>query len=495
MSEGPAAPNQPASGAPACEAPSACRSSRGAQYYACQGKETKDANVPSALPDPEPRLDESPGPSFVSFRAWAMSLVPRILRTRAPFAAALLPTLHISWSKPASAHALFPLPVPFPGIFKQVPGASGRVRGVVARRRVVHVIVVALNYLHAGRAPTPAHLLRRRPNSAQHQAFLQIESFVQACGDVSFNAGRRSRELNACLSRLCAALCLQGASADPYGCTFPGVAREADQPCSPPAGPTLRAWPSATDDRGHTLPAAACTAEPSATTAPDYAPVPGEPAGSLDFSPYGPLDPSRLKLHGRGAWDPYEYLPDSLALPFLSPHCLLHGARCPSECAPDVSREKVSAVAELAKLWDGLGLLWLEAKGKPEGDELSYVRVFNAVKNSTTDRQIGDRRGRNFTEFPVHAASAGLPTGPMLLALHADPVHESLCISVTDRRDYYHQFSCSRARARTNMLCPPVPVSLLKGTKAYQELLDRATPQGTVPRPGVRETTAAGPAC
>ena len=207
-----------------------------------------------------------------------------------------------------------------------------------------------------------------------------------------------------------------------------------------------------------------------------------------------PLDPSRLKLHGRGAWDPYEYLPDSLALPFLSPDCLLHGACCSSECAPDVSREKVSAVADLAKLWDSLGLLWLEAKGRPKGDELSYVRIFNAVKNATTDRQIGDRRGRNFTEFPVHAASAGLPTGPMLLALHADPAKESLAISVTDRRDYYHQFSCSRARARTNMLFPPVPASLLKGTKAYQELLDRAGLQESVPQPlGVRKTVVQAP--
>ena len=142
----------------------------------------------------------------MTFRAWAMSLVPRILRTRAPFAAALLPTLHITWSKPASAHALFPLPVPFPGVFTHFPGASGRTRGVISRRRVVHVIVVALNYLHAGCAATPTHLLRRRPNPAQHQAFLQIESFVQACGGVSFHAedaGRRSRKLNACLERLC----------------------------------------------------------------------------------------------------------------------------------------------------------------------------------------------------------------------------------------------------------------------------------------------------
>ena len=174
----------------------------------------------------------------------------------------------------------------------------------------------------------------------------------------------------------------------------------------------------------------------------------------MAFSPYGPLDASRLKLSDKGDWDPIDYLPDSLAFPFFSPDCLLlHGAPCPADCAPDVSKERVASVAALARLWDRLGLLHLEGSGLGEGEGLQYVRIFNARKNSTTDRQIGDRRGRNYSEFPVHAAAAGLPTGPMLLGLHVVPAEQQwAAISVTDRRDFYHQFWCSRPKARANTL-------------------------------------------
>ena len=450
--------------------------------YASQVTETGATNEcapPFPLSGPRPEESPAPDSSFVSFRAWAMSLVPRILRTRAPFAAALKSSLHISWSKPASAHALFPLPVPFPGIFQHVPGASGRKRSEIARRRVVHTIVVALNYLHGGRVPTPLHLLRRRPNPAQLNAFLQVESFVQACGDVSFkaeDAGRRSRELHASLGRLCTALCVEGPSADPYGSVFPGFSSEiapgaragnAAAPLLPSLGTAN--LPSSFSESQQVAPP---TPLRSATAA-SAAPLPGAPADAPSFSPYGPLNASRLKLSGTGRWDPTGYLPDSLAYPFLDPSCLLHGGVCPGSARPDVSRENASEIISLALLWDRLGLLHLESSGLASHDSHHYVRIFNCAKNQATDRQIGDRRGRNFAEFPVHAASSGLPTGPLLLSLYANPCQEWVALSVTDRRDFYHQFRCTAARSRSNMLFPPVPSEHLQETSALKDLVER----------------------
>ena len=94
-------------------------------------------------------------PSRVTFRAWSMTLVSRILETRCPFASFLHATLRLSEGPVAPAHALFHVPL-IAGAFESVrPNVSSRTRDRVAIRRVVDVVVAALNYLHNGRAPPP----------------------------------------------------------------------------------------------------------------------------------------------------------------------------------------------------------------------------------------------------------------------------------------------------------------------------------------------------
>ena len=103
------------------------------------------------------------------------------------------------------------------------------------------------------------------------------------------------------------------------------------------------------------------------------------------------------------------------------------------------------------------GLLFLQdgSEFDPFGEETlfdhpDWVRIFNAYKNDSVDRQIGDRRGRNFKEDRVLGPSRFLPAGPDSIDIYADPRHEYLAVAVTDRKDFYHQRQSSRRKTLTN---------------------------------------------
>ena len=72
-------------------------------------------------------------------------------------------------------------------------------------------------------------------------------------------------------------------------------------------------------------------------------------------------------------------------------------------------------VLKLAKLWDSKSLLHLHRCGLEHGAPHELTRILNCLKDQHTDRQIGDRRGRNFTEGRLQAASKTLPNGPDFL--------------------------------------------------------------------------------
>ena len=153
------------------------------------------------------------GPNKLTFRAWAFTLLSRILKTRSPFAAFLLSTLRLPAGLKAPAHALFPLPLPSGAVEDVRPGLASRTRERIGVRRLVHIIVAALNYVHNGRVPPALHLLRRRPNEAQQRALNTISALVRACGAASCNvqkAGRRTSQLTASLSGLCETLAAEG---------------------------------------------------------------------------------------------------------------------------------------------------------------------------------------------------------------------------------------------------------------------------------------------
>ena len=65
------------------------------------------------------------------------------------------------------------------------------------------------------------------------------------------------------------------------------------------------------------------------------------------------------------------------------------------------------------------------------------VKVFNAMKSSLQDRQIGDRReGRNAVEARVQGDSVNLPSGVDLLDILFSPREECLWIYASDRKDF-----------------------------------------------------------
>ena len=180
----------------------ACR----AKATATKAKEGLPTVAPLRLSSRAQARDASPGATFssfkgeprapstahvsatfcttISFRNFAASLPRWILRSHTKFAAYLAASFsapsHRSGRAPPSA--LFPLPLPYLGLFAgsgpRMPQAAWR---RLAQRRLLCVIVLALNFVHEGyRWPSEA-LLWRLPNAHQRSAFSRLMKLIQAC--------------------------------------------------------------------------------------------------------------------------------------------------------------------------------------------------------------------------------------------------------------------------------------------------------------------------
>ncbi|CAE7800728.1 unnamed protein product, partial [Symbiodinium sp. CCMP2456] len=184
--------------------------------------------------------------------------------------------------------------------------------------------------------------------------------------------------------------------------------------------------------------------------------------------PYRSFDASRLKLSGSANWD----LEDALYLAFREPESLeTFDVLDPGpQDAPLSAAERPAELLKVARLWDARSLLRLSSVGPRR--PYKGVRLFNAPKNSSTDRQIADRRGRNWVEGKIRGSSDSsrfLPTGPSLTNLFLNPASHRFSINVMDRNDFYHQISASPQRSLKNLLMPPLPVDWLCGTQALRE--------------------------
>ncbi len=151
-----------------------------------------------------------------------------------------------------------------------------------------------------------------------------------------------------------------------------------------------------------------------------------------------------------------------MILPYRDPTILEHGL--PTSVLVPV-RDSVEEVSKIARKWDEKGLLWIHRRPI---HEKSLTRIFNAFKDDTTDRQIGDRRSQNERECRIskYGFSTKLPSGVDLTDLIVDPKSERLVVAITDRKDFYHQLLATQERAAKNTIGPPVPLSLLEGTEA-----------------------------
>ena len=396
---------------------------------------TRRQSLGSKIPKPKnqsfgaslPSLEES-----ISFPILLASLPRWILKARTPFSGFFAKSFHISRCGSSPASVVFPLPLPQLGLFRGSGPKLGRRRWIsLCRRRILHLLVVALNFLHFGFRLDILPLLGRRPNSLQLKVFDRLWSFLATCdapGEFPISPGRSGPEFILRLFEL-------QRFADE--CPHLGLDGYVDGGGS--VGKVGKIG------RRHRV---------------DLGDNPGA------FMPYRSLDASRLKLTGEGKWPLDNFLEDEFWLPYLEPAVLRHGLSIPTGNVPNFKLESREKNLELAMLWSTKGLLALFPDPPPGG---ATCRVFNCYKNDQVDRQIGDRRMPNLAERSLQGPSKSLPGGYLLSSLHV-PRGCHLLGSATDRKDFYHQARVSRERSHTNALPFSYPRSTFDGTEALHQL-------------------------
>ena len=370
------------------------------------------------------------GASEVDFYTWCGRMVPMVLRTRTAFSAFFSSTMHLPRDASISTSALFPLPVPCVGAFQRMPhGVSSSKRRRIYFNRFLNLLVAALNFWWGDEKFCDLEQIGRTPNVRQMAVYRRIRSLVLADGremvpTTVISCGRKFPQLVARLSELSSALTNLGAEAGPYSKTFPGVAMQAS-------------------------------------------------LGLPEVEPFRALDSSRLKITGDGHWDATSFLDDGLSMAYRYPDVLLL-PRLPSKSEYPQFHDPAEEVLKLAKLWDVRGLLHLHKVDLASSAPHEAVRVFNAFKDATCDRQIGDRRGRNAVEAKVEGPSSSLPAGPDFSDIMIRVGVERLSVNVTDRSDFYHQFWSSDNRKLSNTVFPPVADEKLRDCSASALCLKKA---------------------
>ena len=218
-------------------------------------------------------------------------------------------------------------------------------------KRVLHVIVMALNYWHGGLGNFPNEsLLKRCPSKVHRTIYHKITGILVADGPGTerfevLKCGRRFPQLDARLGELSDCLTKLGV-AGPYGFMY----------------------------QGHTVPL-------------DNEKLP-------ELTPYRSLNAEQLKLTGDGSFNATNFLSDSLCLPYRYPDVLLHdGMPVPGEYP--MHTDPPEEIIKLARVCDSRGLLYIFDGEVPPWQ---WTRFLNNFKNLEEDRQIGDRRGRNYCE-------------------------------------------------------------------------------------------------
>ena len=285
---------------------------------------------------------------------------------------------------------------------------------------------MALNFWHGGGDFGMLQELSRPITPVHSAIFRRVKSLMRTDGQFPafpvIRAGRRFPQLVARLREATDFICQSGAAANPYNKEFPGTSIPFNNELIP------------------------------------------------DLEPYRDADPSRITLSGTGHWDVTDLLSDDLCMPYREPDSIRTDRVPPPGEIPRI-KESPEEVAAIGKLWDKQGLLYLHNQQVPHHE---WVRIFGAFKDEHRDRQIGDRRGRNYVEDKTYGPSAELPNGPSIADLVVDRSTQEIRICVTDRKDFYHQIWATRRRAISNSLGPGVPISLLEGTTALEMFLEQS---------------------
>ena len=366
-----------------------------------------------------------------SVHRWCSNLVTSVFRSRTSFASFVRFAIHLPRDSRVSSSPVFPIPLPFVGAFDRMPsGLSKRHCVKIHLRRAVVVVILALNFWWSGNRFVSADLLRRSLSPSQKKIVTRVIDFIQVDGPMIpfpvVSAGRRFPQLIARLSELSSALTDLGVQGSTYSHVFEGRASEVE--------------------------------------------VKNEVRDEL--VPYRSLDADRLKLVGTGSWNPIPFLDDDLCVAFTNPDALLYSCDYSGVALPLLS-DSPEEVMKLCLKWDDLDLLYLHSLDVPSLFPEQCVKIFNCYKDKKQDRQIGDRRGRNHSEAAVCGPSKSLPSGSDLTEIFFDAESQRLHLSITDRKDFYHQFRVTPTRAQSNTLHCSLPVAQLRDTKAYAAFVDR----------------------
>eukprot|EP00435_Cladocopium_sp_Y103_P041190 s587_g11.t1 len=353
-----------------------------------------------------------------------------ILKTRTKFAFCLRRSFAVKRRSPESSSTVFPLPLASLECFlSSGPGLSVRRWTSRCRARIINLWILVLDFLYLSRWPT-ADELRRTPSSKQLAVFEHLRRSLTVCGnpldEFPLCPGRTGPELGASIFQV----------------------EKFAETC-----PVFESGYMAAERMDF-------------KEKPDLVPVSRHP----ELAPYRSLCADRLKLVGEGAWPMESFLDGVLWLPYQDPSFLLHGFPLADCDLPSFQAEDPLECEKLALIWDAKNLLAVfEAPVEPG----MFCRVFNAFKNTDCDRQIGDRRLPNVSEYHVDGPSRFLPQGHQLTMLHVPKFSHCIRGSMTDRRDFYHQAQVSLERAKMNMLPFPIATDQLSGTKAHADLVAR----------------------
>ena len=229
-----------------------------------------------------------------------------------------------------STTALFPIPLPRDDVWSVVPkhwSKACRVRR--AHRKMLQLVILALNYLHFASPLNVVHLLGRSPSDLHLSVFSRLLALIKAGGPVEkisiFNCGRKSYQLDARFSELVEAVQRLGLdSAEQY------------------RGGKSEVFVPAQNEREELRPCRELCAE-------------------------------RLKLSGSGVWDPVPFLSDLFYMPYIEPRVNQFDIKPPKDVLPDLSRVDRAEVLKLCKVWDLRGLLryFLNTAGRNIGGGLS----------------------------------------------------------------------------------------------------------------------------
>ena len=436
--DAPASPSGNGAPSPGEEKSTACRPRRrgpGVNRVATQN--SLSSPLPSCKPDPSSKDCNSVRPReskyaelkrrTLSYPKWCADIVQMVFQTRTPFAAFVAKSIQLSRSdrkSHTSARTYFPIPVPRLGAFdRKTRSSSNDSKANQALAQAVHVVVMALNYWYSGGRFVEAELLQRMPSSHHVQLYDRIRCLIRSEGPAEIgnmpSAGRRFPELMARLCELTDALTKLGALNNPYEKSFAGFE------------------------------------------------APKDDLKDACLQPYHDLNPDKMKLFGKGKWDPCPFLSDELCMAFREPRSLLFEGDVPE--APKI-HDRPETVAALAHKWDELGLLFLHDE---DIHPSSPVRIFGAYKDESCHRQIGDRRGQNSREACLRGPSSQLPSGVDFSELYIDPLVSQISISITDRKDFYHQLQATESKAIANTIGPAVLIELVKDTQSFSAFLMR----------------------